>query len=577
MKILSVSLENFASYKHLEFSFEKQGLTLINGPTGSGKSTLCDAIPWILFGRTAKDGAVDEVLSWPGNSVTEGRIALDNGMIVTRIRGSKAKDNDLYWVEITSTGYSDGSQKRGKDIPDTQRLINLKLGITTNSYLAAAYYHETSQTAQFFTTNASNRRLLCEQIVDLRLTKHLQLSISELINNAKKSKLSLVVKINQLVITSDHWQQQLGQDTKRNRTWEIARSAKIIALKKESSQFKQNKENTLKDLTKCFHDHEANAANQLLTYDKELLELQLKYKEDSFFNKKEDAILDSLQLLGHEVCSECGTSIEHKRFSELEQLLIRIRNDRALNKTVLKEMLNIKRSIEQLKSDKNPFRQQIKDVTQSKNTYLNQIKALRAEINPFLESIKDAESKGLLNATGLSAARLQLYNITQELGDLELLSGIVADLRSHLVKNTIIGLETQTNALLADHFDAEIRVAFESQDADKIDVSITKDGNQCVFTQLSKGQRQLLKLSFGVAVMKQVANHNGMSLNAVFFDEATDGLDESMKVKAFKLLKSLESDYDSIFLVDHSPDLKAMVDNQYIVSLINGGSHIEKA
>jgi len=59
VKILSCVLENFASYERLEFDFSPQGLTLIEGPTGSGKSTLCDAIPWILFGRTAKDGALD--------------------------------------------------------------------------------------------------------------------------------------------------------------------------------------------------------------------------------------------------------------------------------------------------------------------------------------------------------------------------------------------------------------------------------------------------------------------------------------------------------------------------------------
>jgi ABC-type lipoprotein export system ATPase subunit len=95
---------NFGSYKHLEFDFNSNGLTLISGPTGSGKSTLCDIVPWILFGRTSKGGAVDEVRSWDAEEATTGTLML-HGISITRSR----KPNDL-----TIDG------RRGKDLNDTQ-------------------------------------------------------------------------------------------------------------------------------------------------------------------------------------------------------------------------------------------------------------------------------------------------------------------------------------------------------------------------------------------------------------------------------------------------------------------------
>src|SRR5271166_6085820 len=155
MKILSCYVSDFASYEELHFNFQKQGLTLIQGPTGSGKSTLCDIIPWTLFGRTAKDGAVDEILKWNSTEPAYGNLTLEvrgEKIAVTRARGKNAKDNDLIlWV--------DDKLIRGKDLNDTQKLINTKLGMDLQLYLASAYFHEFSQTAGFFTATAKNRRL----------------------------------------------------------------------------------------------------------------------------------------------------------------------------------------------------------------------------------------------------------------------------------------------------------------------------------------------------------------------------------------------------------------------------------
>ena len=106
------------------------------------------------------------------------------------------------------------------------------------------------------------------------------------------------------------------------------------------------------------------------------------------------------------------------------------------------------------------------------------------------------------------------------------------------------------------------------------EVSIQKDGNEASFTQLSKGQRQILKLAFGCAVMKGVSNHKGIHFDQIFFDEALDGLDETMKSRAFHLLEELSIDHESVFVVEHSESLKSMFSNSYKVSLDNGESNI---
>ena len=186
MKVWSCQLENFASYKELDFQFDETGLILISGPTGSGKSTLCDALPWILFSKTAKGGTVDEIINWTSEEPTKGTVFVtvpEGDFIITRIRGKKAKDNDLYFADRNFPG----NVTRGKDLNDTQLLINNLLGLTAELYLSGSYFHEFSQTAQFFTTTPKNRRTICEQIVDLSLAKKLQTNTKDNTKTVKES------------------------------------------------------------------------------------------------------------------------------------------------------------------------------------------------------------------------------------------------------------------------------------------------------------------------------------------------------------------------------------------------------
>ena len=77
--------------------------------------------------------------------------------------------------------------------------------------------------------------------------------------------------------------------------------------------------------------------------------------------------------------------------------------------------------------------------------------------------------------------------------------------------------------------------------------------------------------------MKSVADFQHTSFNILFADEALDGLSEELKLKAVGLFETLALTHESVFLIDHSPSLKALINNKIEVSLVNGESHIEKA
>lgn len=571
MRILSAIVKNFASYDRLEFNFTGQGLTLISGPTGAGKSTLCDIIPWVLFGVTSKNGAVDEIRRW-GESTTEGTIYLENSPIhsITRIR-SKGASSDLYYEDITL------GRNRGKDLADTQKIINEKLGLHAELYLSGAYFHEFSQTASFFTTTAKHRRELTEQLAALSLAVRLVDNITMYKREAKKEKDKL--ETDQAVWKGKIEQtRDLVQNAKvKAKTWQHDQKVKIERLEAQSNTFDSTKAARVKKLEKEFNNFEEAQEFQSIDFNMKAEQLTKEILPVSYFEEMKINTEILIDKCGKEKCKECGNALKSDKKMFYMKQLKDWEHQEASNNQKLVELKLAKATLGLLKNKSNPYADQISAETQRENTFTTQVNEARAEKNPYT-LITDEHITRCVELQGKLDKNTQDVNsFLVEIDDLDTLSDVVDEFRGALIKNTVLELENSTNEFLTNYFDAEIRVGFAVESADKLMVNITKDGNSCTFTQLSKGQRQLLKLCFGASVMKRVANHNGVSFNAIFLDEFADGLDENLKVKAYRLLEYLATQYESVFAIDHSETLKSMFNRRYNVTLENGNSRIEEA
>lgn len=560
MKILEARVENFASYKSLNFKFNGVGLALISGDTGSGKSTLCDIVPWVLFGRTAKNGAVDDIKAW-NSEETIGHIIIEDGtkmLSVTRIRGDL---NDLYFK------YDSEEPIRGKDLIDTQKLLNEILGMNLDIYLSSSYFHEFSNIASFFITTAKTRRQITEQIVDLSLAKTLTEKLTSSKKMAQKDVDIFQDKVKVLTTIRAYASKQYEDYKINSKNHKIKITNEIDRLTKLSANFEADKEDTLEKLYQSHYLIESGLKE-------EIKDLEDSAKSVKYFTAKKDAIKQKIEDLGSSVCASCGGTIHGDTRLLLTRELNKLQSEEAKNDQFRIQIINKKLLLDKHNNENSVSLRAIKKEMDRENTYLEQLSKVRLDENPFeqLFEEKRQEIDNLVNE--LSAVESNLQKARVRFSDLELLLNVINDFRTLLVKNAVLAIQESTNKLLSKYFDAEIRVEFEAENADKLDVTITKDGNRCVYAQLSKGQRQLLKLCFGVSVMQAITNHHGMRVNVAFFDEALDGLDDSLKVKAFTLLQSLELEYESIFVVEHNEHIKPLFTTEFHVDLVNGHSEI---
>lgn len=564
LKILSAIVENFGSYEKLEFDFTNKGLTLISGPTGAGKSTLCDVVPWVLFGVTAKNGAVDEIRSWNATEPTAGRINVEvNGSTywVHRVRGLQR--NDLYFIKDLCWE----CPQRGKDLADTQALINEELGLSSETYLAAAYFHEFSQTASFFTTTAKVRRQITEQLVDLSLPKKLTEALSEYRKELKTEYGELTKNLLIVKERVDSTSRLLDSTNKQADDWDYAVAEKKKVLQVKSANFEDEKLRAIDALNRAY-------IKETVTLQSDILDLEREIKADSYYTTTRAALEHQIEILGDTRCGACGAlKNTDQRMIYTKQVYV-LDAEKAGNDL---KRINLKRWTAQLEKVLISLGPKIAVEEGRTNTYEEQVAALEREENPHYASLirLDEDLKGY--SVGYESLTAKIDDITTDLEDLDILSQVSDDLRGACIARAVSFLEAHTDELLSSHFEDEIRVEFNVADSDKLDVIIYKDGNTCTYSQLSKGQRQLLKLTFGVAVMKSVANNSGVTPSCIMLDEPTDGCDESLKLKSFGLLEKLATEYETVLIVDHNEALKSMFTNRYEVSLINGKSQVESA
>lgn len=573
MKIISAYAENFASYEKLEFNLKDQGLTLISGPTGSGKSTLCDLVPWVLFGTTAKNGSVEDIRSWNEPEFTRGCIMLESNGVKYRILRQRASiksgGNDLV-VFFQNGGYE--GKIRGKDLADTQKILNEKLNLSAETYLAGAYLHEFSNTAQFFSTTAKNRRQTTEQLTNLSLATNLTAKISAYSKELKKDIDDLS---RQWMLNENTYSQvidALDSTQARVDEWRDKKAQTVVQLETKALSYESNKEQEIKRLKhkQISFDQDIEAKTTLLRQD--IKNTKADIKDDSYYIQQESILNQRKQALGSTICKECGSLKDSNKHLILNKDAYSLEKDRAENKKREIWILTQENNIIQLQNRVNPYVEQVEKEKLRENTYIQQLDDACLETNPHSSTLEMLIERKLKLTENRAKLLCEIEDYKIEQSDLELLTQAVNDFRGILISKVISFLEFNTNDLLTKHFDAEIRVSFTVEDSDKLDVVIYKDGNTCSFSQLSKGQRQLLKLTFGVSVMKAVSNYSGIDFSSIWIDEALDGMDDNIKLKAFNMLEELSTKYESIFCVDHSESFKAMFTNKIEVELIDGNS-----
>jgi DNA repair exonuclease SbcCD ATPase subunit len=565
MKLKTCEVWNFGSYPHFSIDFSNIGLGLIYGATGSGKSTIQDMPCWILYGVTAKEGAADEVRAWqsPGEP-TKGtlEVELSDGVIcVTRIRGKSAQ-NDLYWTEAGSD-----EPHRGKDIVDTQKRLSARLGVTADTYLAAAYFHEFSATGLFFTAKAKDRRALFERVASLDLPVRIAEKASDARKVAKADLATVETNYNKMLGRLEQLKTSVSDVQSQLQRWDASREKLLSDLAAKVESFETDRAKRQADLEQQETDFEVKRDRDIDAMLAALDEVQAKIEPGEALAAKIADIKGEIERLGAARCPTCSAPTNSQKRFELQAEMATLRERKVANDADQAKFATGKKELKRITEAANPYTSRVAMEKTAKNHYADQLEAERAKSNPFNAQLQGIEADIVLVESAVKDFEGKKSKLSKRVSDLTQLYDLSYELRGELLKKAVKEIESATNRYLETYFDAELRVSFTLEGADNLEVGIQKSGYDCVFKQLSKGQRGLLKLAFVVSVMSAVANSAGVHFANLCFDEALDGLDTDLKVKAFGLFQELETNHETVLLIDHCTEFKSLFAKQFRVTM----------
>lgn len=559
MKIESIVVENFCSYNALSLSFDEIGLALLHGKTGSGKSTILDAVCWCLYGVTAKGTLSDGVRPISGSSeVTEGSIVIEvNNEIIEIVRIRGLGKNDLFWYE------PDMRVCRGKDLVETQQLLSQRMGVDVDTFIAGSYFHEFSPTGTFFIAKAKERRELFEQLSNLELPNKLADKMTEL---KKKTTITIIkheMEKERGVGKAEQLKAIHISTIRMAANWEKEKAKSIIELENLYKNFELDKSSKIVILQKNSNSFELMKANFIFTLKSEIEELKDQLKKEI-----SHAVALKEKQVKIAVCPTCGQKVDNSYEEQLEKHYYR-------SQRLTDKLTQMEKELKREESKENTYLLQIEEVTQSENHYNTQIEKERIRINPFHIEQENVASEIVKHEDAMKVLTKNLKNLQDLNGSYKLLYDLSSLLRGELLKKAVSEVQDTTNKYLEKYFDAELIVSFELN-ADSLEVNVSKNGYNCAYKQLSKGQRGLLKLCFSISVQEAVSNNKGVHFENLFMDESLEGFDELLKVKAFRLFEFLSLSHSSVLIIEHNEAFKNMFTHKFLVSMGENGSYIDE-
>ncbi len=319
MNLKNLTLVNFRKFKNITIEFP-DGVTGIVGLNGAGKSTIFEAIAWVLYGSVAARTPSDQIKRQGTSSSDPCRVELEfvfedeNYRIVREMKGKTLTTN----ATATINGKIAATSAEG-----VNQFIQKKLGLDFKSFYTSIFAKQKELNA-LSSMNASERRPLILRMLGID-------SLDEIIKeirNDKKNKENLVEKLSSDLID------QKGNDKEKTYNEEIKTLEKN--LKEIDEQIKKSK-------------------NKLIDFTKELTETEKKLKE----NKKQYEKLKDQK----EKMQEKKTLFENK--NKLEQEIKELKNK------ILERQKNLEKETKKLES----FKETDKEYTKTKQRFdeLNKI------------------------------------------------------------------------------------------------------------------------------------------------------------------------------------------------------------
>jgi len=590
IRLKELEITNFRSWQHLHLTdLDKLDFVLIQGDNGAGKSSIRQAIEYLMVDTTSDSIAVSEL---PRNKNTE-----------CILRCILEKDNDIIEIKKYRNSRDFGNKSfvwiNGENISKTDRretnkvILNL-LDISVESLFVSTVFSHNSQS--FCEAKESDRKKILYDALGLSKFDNYYNKVKDRLNNIKS-------KITENTYLLDSLQANLSDSNKRIETYKISeKEFDKDKTKKIAKYLKQIKELTIKDTSELEAEIEnlensiqpvtdisdlkediENINNKLrkLFMEKAVLEKELETTTDGIcpllnitckdLINERNKILKSTSPKLDKIKSKIDQLNDKKDLliSELEKYKNIIDNNNQIetgvrylkydlhtikssNDNVNQTRVNLETLIEETAKTKNQFTELIKKEKQNVRNLIKKITTIRQEIE------NDNKYVAYYNFWKTGFSKKGIPNMKSE-AFLSALQFETNKVLSSISDNVSVTIESQ--AFNADQSVRE-KIAYKIRHPDKT----VSD-----YASYSGGERQRIKLADILAFNSLIGK-----CNFVFLDEVLEmSLDVKGKNDILNILLPKAEDIGTLFIVSHDDTIKSAFNKVFKITKVNGVSNLE--
>lgn len=524
---------------------DSHNTTLIIGKNGNGKSTVLDALTFVLFGKSFRSISKNQLINSINGKNTKVSVEFDtNGSSYKVIRGIKPNIFEIYKNEELLT--QDAALKDYQLILE-QQILKMNYRAFTQVVILGS-----SSFVPFMQLSTGNRREVIEDILDIRIFSTMNSLLKEKIQTTKR-ELELVDNAINRSKSEIESQKSIikNLETSKNKHVDSIRTridSNITEIDYTNESISKI-ESEVDSLVMSISD--ANTITEVISHAKSLLRTHthnndLLDKTIKFFDNNEN-------------CPQCSQEIPHEhKFSIKDNLVLEYEMNKSEIESITSEITSYVQRQKEIEKIDNKIRQ-LRNEIYTYNSKLEILTSQNRSLQSDIDNLQldkgdiDKEKLKLKELANIAMENVKQKTSLQERRNIEDISSILlkdTGIKSAVIREYLPVMNTLINKYLSA---MDFYVKFELDETFSETIK-SRHRDDFTYSSFSEGEKNRIDLALLFAWREIAKLKNSANTNLLLLDEVLDGsLDVNGTDFIINLLTQL-GDICNVFVISHNID-----------------------